>query len=144
MRRAYYLCFVLSVAIAVTGCASVPSPELALNKGQTCSDDSSYCVGQRQAALRNMTADPKRTWIREPATPYHYASGVRLFAFKTKKRDLTCEELVLGRKEAEAADGALRGPGTSGLTAGQMTRGKLLASEVARELSVEHGRRCKR
>ena len=42
-------------------------------------------------ALRGMMADKDRRWVREPASPESYASGVRLFAYKRRKRDLSCD-----------------------------------------------------
>ena len=82
-------------------------------------------------------------WVKEPASPQAYASGVRLFAFKTRKKDLTCDELSAGKREADAGPGVLRGAGSSGLSPAQVSRGVMLAGEVARELSNEMRRRCK-
>ena len=53
----------------------------------SCVDDSPECVGRRQTALRQLVAAEDRAWVRQPATPAAYASGVRLFAFKAKKRN---------------------------------------------------------
>ena len=111
--------------------------------GLQCVDDSAHCVAQRSATLRVMLADPQRRWVREPATPSAYASGVRLFAFKQKKRELTCDELAIGQREAEAAAGTLRGPGGAGLTPAQISRGVMFGEEVARELANERRRRCR-
>ena len=69
--------------------------------------------------------------------------GGRLFAFKNKKKDLSCEELAHGRKEADAAPAALRSNGT-GLTPAQVSRGAMLAHDVGRELGNEYNRRCKK
>jgi hypothetical protein len=107
-----------------------------------CVDDSAGCIAQRQATLKTMMADPKRSWVRQPAGPYAYAAGVRLFAFRGKKRELTCDELSWGRKEAEAAPAALKG--ATGITPAQASRGTMLAAEVSRELSKEFARRCRR
>ena len=65
------------------------------------------------------------------------------FAFKNKKKDLSCEELAHGRKEADAAPAALRSNGT-GLTPAQVSRGAMLAHDVGRELGNEYNRRCKK
>ena len=67
---------------------------------------------------------------------------MRLFAFKAKKRELTCEELAHGRREDGAA-GALKVAG-AGLTPAQVSRGTMLAAEVSRELRNELGRRCRK
>jgi hypothetical protein len=69
---------------------------------------------------------------------------VRLFALQRKKKELTCEELALGRNEAEKAPGVLRGPEGATLMPAQVSRGVILASEVSRELSAEIKRRCRK
>ena len=89
-----------------------------------------------------MVSDPGRKWVKEVPTPAAYASGVRLFAFKNKKKDLSCEELSYGRKEADGAPAALKSNGT-GLTPAQVSRGAMLAHDVGRELGNEYNRRCK-
>lgn len=108
-----------------------------------CVDDSKECIDTRGAALRSMMADKSRRWIKEPATAGSYASGVRLFAYKGRKRDLTCDELAHGRREADAAPFALSGPSAAGLSPAQISRGSLLAAEVSKELAAEMKRRCK-
>ena len=90
-----------------------------------------------------MVGDKDRKWVREPASPQAYASGVRLFAFKSRKKDLSCDELAVGRREADAGPGVLRGSGGSGLSPAQVSRGVMLSSEVSKELSNEMQRRCK-
>lgn len=112
--------------------------------GMACVDDSPECIAKRQAALRQLVSDPGRAWVKEPPSAHAYASGVRLFAFKTKKKELTCDELAMGRKEADAAPGVLRSPGNGGLTPAQVSRGVMFAAEVSRELGNEMGRRCKK
>ena len=111
--------------------------------GLSCVDDSRHCIDQRQTALRSMVGDKDRKWVREPASPQAYASGVRLFAFKSRKKDLSCDELAVGRREADAGPGVLRGGGGSGLSPAQVSRGVMLAGEVSKELSNEIQRRCK-
>lgn len=108
-----------------------------------CVDDSKECIDSRSAALRSMMADKDRRWVKEPATAHSYASGVRLFAYKGRKRDLTCQELAHGKREADAAPAALTGPAAAGLTPAQISRGTMLAAEVSKELGVELKRRCK-
>lgn len=127
-------------------CGGCTGPELTADTappGLSCVDDSPECVGRRQAALRQLVAAEDRSWIRQPATPAAYASGVRLFAFKAKKKELTCDELAHGRREADNAAAALKGPG-AGLTPAQVSRGTMLAAEVSRELGNEFGRRCRK
>jgi hypothetical protein len=142
-RRSALVAMVGAVAVAA-GCAS---PDLgstsAASAGLGCVDDSKQCLDQRAAALNALMSDKKRTWVRQPASPAAYASGVRMFAFKQKKRELSCEELALGRREAEAAAPTLRGPGGQGLTPAQVSRGVMFGQEVAKELANEQGRRCR-
>ena len=94
-------------------------------------------------ALKSMMADKSHRWVKEPATAVAYASGVRLFAYKSRKRDLTCNELAHGKREADAAPLALSGPSAAGLSPAQKSRGSLLAGEVSKELGAEMKRRCK-
>ncbi len=125
------------------GCATSPPPVEFSKGGFSCVDDSLECISRRQSLLRQLVADPQRSWMKEPATPEAYASGVRLFAMKTKKKDLTCEELSRGHHEAEGATASLRSAGGR-LTPAQVSRGSMFAAEVSRELHNEMGRRCKR
>ena len=46
---------------------------------------------------------------RRTPPPEAYASGVRLFALKSKKKELTCDELAHGRTRPTGAPGVLRG-----------------------------------
>ena len=106
-----------------------------------CVDDSPPCVEARGAALKQMLADPKRSWVREPASAHSYAAGVRLFAFRSRKRELTCDELAHGKREADAAPASLNGPHSGGLSPAQKSRGTMLAAEVSKELAAEMRRR---
>ena len=112
-------------------------------KGMACVDDSPGCISERKEALGQIMGDKQRQWVRQPASAEAYASGVRLFAYKQKKRELSCEELASGRREADAGPATLRGPQGKGLTPAQISRGVMLSGEVARELEVEMKRRCK-
>ena len=107
--------------------------------GLSCIDDSASCVGQREATLKAMLADKDRKWVKETPTPQAHASGVRLFAFRTTKAELSCEELSHGRREAEAAPKAVKGH--PGLSPAQVSRTALFAGEVQRELASEMKRR---
>jgi hypothetical protein len=112
--------------------------------GLSCIDDSPDCVDQRQVTLKSMLADEKRAWVREPAGPQAHASGVRLFAFRTQKKELSCEELAIGRREADSVPKALKGPEGKGMSPAQVSRTNMLAAEVAKELAAEmRSRRCK-
>jgi len=111
--------------------------------GMQCVDDSSHCIEQRRQALNAIMADRSRAWVREHPTPEAYASGVRLFAFKSRKTELSCDELALARREADNAPAVLRGPQAAGLTPAQVSRGVMLGAEVSRELAAEMKRRCR-
>ena len=130
------------LSLLVAGC-SLDTGSQINPKGMTCVDDSQHCISERGSALSQLMGDKQRAWVRDQPPPAAYASGVRLFAFKQKKRELTCEELSLGRKEAEAGPGTLRGPQGQGLTPAQISRGVMLATEVSRELDTEMKRRCR-
>ena len=66
----------------------------------------------------------------------------QLPALKTKKKELTCDELAHGKREADAARASLANAGSK-LTHSQITRGNMLATEVGRELQREMKARCK-
>jgi hypothetical protein len=112
--------------------------------GLTCVDDSADCIARRQQTLSYLIDANDRSWIKAHPPAEAYASGVRLFALQRKKKELTCEELALGRNEAEKAPSVLRGPEGATLTPAQVSRGVILASEVSRELSAEIKRRCRK
>lgn len=130
--------------VLLSGCASSEPPEPIRSGSMSCLDDSAHCISQRQSALRNLVTRSDRHWVRDRAGADAYASGVRMFAFKTKKKDLTCDELQAARREADGADAILRGPDGRRLTPAQVSRGSMFAAEVAKELSREQGRRCRR
>jgi hypothetical protein len=110
--------------------------------GLSCVDDSPQCVARREATLKSMLADKDRKWVREAPTPRAHATGVRLFAFRSKKGELSCDELLLGRREAETAPKALKGQ--QGLSPAQISRASLFAVEVGKELAAEiRKRRCR-
>jgi hypothetical protein len=142
LERAAALCGAGLAAVFLTACAGSepPSPPPAL--GLHCVDDSAHCISQREKVFDSYMADKSRAWIKQPVTPTAYASGVRLFALSKRRKDLSCEELALGKHEADGAPTALRGPGGAGLTPAQVSRGVMLAGDVGRELAKEISRRC--
>ena len=144
LPRAGILAAVAAAGLVAAACAGSQPPEMGSHAGLSCVDDSPECIGRRQATLRHMTSDHTRSWVRQPASAEAYASGVRMFAFKTKKKELTCDELAHGRREAEAAPAVLRGPAGKGLTTPQVARGIMFALDVGREVGTEIGRRCRR
>jgi hypothetical protein len=62
-----------------------------------------------------------------------------LFAFRSKKGEMSCEELALARREADGAPKALKG--AQGLSPAQISRASMFAGEVGRELGTEMKRR---
>jgi hypothetical protein len=112
--------------------------------GLSCVDDSPQCVDQRQATLKSMLADQDRKWVKEPTSPTAHASGVRLFAFRSRKKELSCEELAVGRREADSVPKSLRAAEGKDLSPAQVARAKMFAAEVSKELAAEmRSRRCK-
>jgi hypothetical protein len=129
-----------SLALVVSACSGMDDERA----GLSCIDDSPDCVGQRQATLKSMIADQDRKWVRESTTPQAHASGVRLFAFRSRKKDLSCEELAIGRREADSVPKALKGPEGKSMSPAQVSRANMFAAEVSRELTAEmRARRCK-
>lgn len=141
LRLAAHLPLVAGV-LALAACAISSAPEIGNRAGLGCVDDSPECVARRQATLRSMMDDRSRSWVREAPTPEAYASGVRLFAYKSKKKELTCDELKRGKLEADTARTSLASVGAR-LTPAQVSRSTMLAGEVGRELQREIDRRCK-
>lgn len=139
LRVPFRLIFAFA-ALAATACSAGLETS---RTGMGCVDDSSHCIEQRRTALHAIMNDKDRRWMREPPTPAAYASGVRLFAYKSRKTELSCDELAIGRREAESAPAVLRGPGSANLTPAQVSRGLMLGAEVSRELAAEMKRRCR-
>ena len=110
--------------------------------GLTCVDDSKECIDQRQATLSSMLADQDRKWVKEPTSAQAHASGVRMFAFRSRKKELSCEELAMGRREADSVPKTLKG--VKDLSPAQISRTNMLAAEVSKELAAEmRSRRCR-
>jgi hypothetical protein len=134
---------------AIALCLAAPACTGFIDAGDTraglsCVDDSPECVAQRQATLKSLLADKDHAWVKEPVTPAAHASAVRLFAFRSKKRELSCQQLAIGRREADAVAKTLRGPDGKGLSAAQVSRATLFAAEVGKELAAEmRARRCR-
>ncbi len=130
------------LTVLVAGCGGFNGSQQIVRPGLTCVDDSPTCVNRRQAALRELVNRSDRGWIKDRPNAHAYASGVRLFAFKKKKSELTCSELKHGHQEAKRAPTVLGSVGGKDLSPSQISRGKLLAAEVSRDLSREIKRRC--
>lgn len=130
-----------ATALAVSACSGNNIAVTTPGAGLKCVDDSPTCIAERQATMKSMLADPNKSWVSQRPDAAAYASGVRLFAFKSKKKELSCAELQAGKREADAGPAVLRTPG-NGLSHSQVSRGVILAHEVSRELSRELSRRC--
>ena len=135
---------VIISAILVAGCANGSSVPLSKGAGLSCVDDSSHCIKQRQYALNSFLSDTTNSWVHQPVSAEAYASGVRLFAYKKKKKQLSCKDLRRGPAEAQNARTVLGGPAGKKLSPAQVARGAMLGTEVARELKREIRRRCGR
>ena len=134
--RQRFMASLVGLGLSLSACSGISLDERA---GLSCIDDSAECIERRSATLKSLLADKDKRWVKEPATPQAHASGVRLFAFRSKKAELSCDELVLGRREAEAAPKALKGQ--QGLSPAQISRASLFAAEVGKEIAVEMKRR---
>lgn len=133
----------IAAALLLAGCAFNTGAITSPMAGLDCVDDSPDCMQKRKATLQHMMNDPSRAWVRQSPSAKAYASGVRLFAFKKKKNELSCNELKIGSIEAGNAAKILRGPGGQSLSPAQVSRGTMLAAEVDRDLKRELKRRCK-
>ena len=139
-RRRAVAAAVGGLGLIVSACSG-PYDERA---GLSCIDDTQDCVDQRQVTLKSMIGDQDRKWVRESATPQAHASGVRLFAFRSRKKEMSCEELAIGRREADSVPKALKGPEGKSMSPAQVSRTNMLAAEVSKELAAEmRARRCK-
>jgi hypothetical protein len=132
-----------ALGLGALGVAACSGPSLDDGRaGLSCVDDSPQCIERRHATLNALLSDKERRWVMETPTPQAHASGVRLFAFRKAKGEMTCDELVHGRREAEGAPRALKGH--TGLSPAQVSRAAMLAAEVQRELAAEiRRRRCR-
>ncbi|MBU2587008.1 MAG: hypothetical protein KJ872_02710 [Alphaproteobacteria bacterium] len=143
VQRTFALAGAIGCALAFAACAgATPPPVSPVAAGLSCVDDSASCRSHREAALDALLADKKRDWVHQPPTASAYASGVRLFAFKKRKGELSCAELAVGEREARTARPTLRAANAQ-LTPAQIARGAMLGDEVGNELARERRRRCK-
>lgn len=129
-----------TMCLVASGCSSQDA-NFTTTSSLNCVDDSPQCVSSRQSALRSMVADKNKSWVKQPADASAHASGVRLFALRQRRRDLTCDELAHGRREADSAPAVLRA-NAGRLTHAQVARGVILAGEVSRDLAREQAKRC--
>ncbi|ADJ22469.1 hypothetical protein Hden_0648 [Hyphomicrobium denitrificans ATCC 51888] len=133
----------LATCFELAGCAGAPDPAFAQQRGLKCVDDSNVCISQRKMVFDSYMADKSRAWMKQPAGPHEYASGVRLMAYSKMRKDLSCEQLAHAKEEADRGPASLSGGSYVGLTTAQVARGAMLAREVSRELANEMARRCR-
>jgi hypothetical protein len=109
----------------------------------TAPQDETSCTSVDRCAsvLKAMVGGPDRSWIGRPASPTVLANGVRLFAYRALKPNLSCGELAAALAEVETAAQTLSGP-VDGLKPDQVTRTRVLSVEVGEELQTENTRRC--
>ncbi len=69
--------------------------------------------------------DRDRKWVREAPTPAAYASGVGCSPQNAQK-ELSCDELAVGRREAEKRAFRAARTGSTSLTPAQVSRGVML------------------
>ena len=89
-----------------------------------------------------MQADPKRTWVTKPETHAAYATGVKLFAYKSRKSEMTCAELAHGREETRTMPQALKPGSVPGMNDSRLAQVRDLSGQVHKELSKEFDRAC--
>ena len=138
--------FLAAACLAVlSGCAILTPPLTQSSRtGANCVDDSAQCLAERRTALNAIMNDKSASWVNQQPTATTDASGVRLFAFKQRKRHLNCAQLRSGYREASTARQRLRSSNNPALTPALISRGAILGDEVARELKREmKRRRCK-
>ncbi|MGI9422399.1 MAG: hypothetical protein ACR2PA_04345 [Hyphomicrobiaceae bacterium] len=135
----------LAASPLVTACTSnLFASSTKVDAGLACVDDSPRCLSRRRVALNQIMGDSSGKWIERPPSASSDASGVRLFAFKQRKRQLTCTQLATGYVEASGARNRLRASNDPRLTPALISRGAILGDEVAKELKREmKRRRCK-
>ena len=141
--RGLRLIAALATCFELAGCAGAPDPAFAQQRGLKCVDDSNVCISQRKMVFDSYMADKSRAWMKQPAGPHEYASGVRLMAYSKMRKDLSCEQLAHAKEEADRGPASLSGGSYVGVTTAQVARGAMLAREVSRELANEMARRCR-
>lgn len=132
------------VAAGISGCTAIgPSDELPVaNTASGCVDDSKACIEKRGTALKGMLGDAKRSWVIRQETAASYATGVKLFAYRQKKTEMSCQELAHGREETRTAPQMLKPGSVSGMNDSRLAQVKDLSGQVSKELAKEFDRVC--
>ncbi len=95
-----------------------------------------------ETLLRKMTEGSDRSWISQSETPEGLLTGVRMFALRTLRPKLTCDELGTALEQLRGVPAALR-PAPAGSTPEDIARTNRLAAEVHDELRAENENRCR-
>ena len=129
--------------MTLTGCTPfTSSPEVAANPAAGCVDDSKVCIDKRMSSLKTMVSDPKRTWVYQQESPASYATGVKLFAYRATKGQLSCAELAHGRQETQTAAVSLKSGAVPGMNDSRLAQVRDLSTQVNREIGREFERVC--
>ena len=104
--------------------------------GRGCQD-----VQACEAQLRALVERRDRAWMRRPETPAEVLTGVRMFAFRALRPQLTCGELDVALEQLAAVPTALRTPPPDSRPE-EVARATRLAAEVHSELGAEKETRC--
>ena len=102
----------------------------------TCASGSACMV-----RLKTMIENPNRDWVGQPQSPFEYANGTRLFAYRALRGQLTCPQLASALGEVVAVAKTFGAP-VAGVSAHQVKRVLSLNAEVQGELRAEFGGRC--
>ena len=132
----------LLLSAMLAACSATEPEPAAPHAAAGCVDDSKTCIEKRGAALKAMLADQKRAWVTKPETPAAYATGVKLFAYRGKKGELTCAELAHGREETRSMPQALKPGSVQGMNDSRLAQVRDLSGQVHKELAKEFDRAC--
>jgi hypothetical protein len=126
--------------VAAAAPAKQPQPRAQAPQPQdprTCHD-----VPSCEALLLELTESADRSWIARPETLEGLLTGVRMFAFRTLRPQLTCGELAVAMQQLRSVPDALRSAPV-GSRPEDVVRATRLAAEVHEELRAENDARCR-
>lgn len=134
----------LACVLLAAACAPISSaPEASNNPAAGCVDDSKHCIDKRMSTLKTMVSDQRRSWVYQQESPASYATGVKLFAYRATKAQLTCAELSHGRKETADAALSLKSGSVPGMNDSRLAQVRDMSSQVSKELGREFDKACK-
>ena len=106
-----------------------------------CDPDGPPCT-----LLKALLSDGRRTWLARAATRNEALTGVRLQAFRAKRGELSCAELVTARSEVATSipviEEAITEERLGGRPVSRLSRTLLLANQLPTSLGEERIRRC--